>query len=54
VTFLTGAVGLSSWIISDINGVSIGPANTYFLEFEIATTKKLVEVIAFSDEPILG
>jgi len=32
----------------------LGPANTYFLEFEIAATKKLVEVIAVGDEPILG
>lgn len=54
MTFPINAVGLPSWIISDINGVSIGPANTYFLEFEIAATKKLVEVVAVGDEPILG
>lgn len=37
-----------------INRVSIGPADTHFLEFEIEATKKLVEVIAVGDETILG
>jgi len=49
-----GAERASTYNAVGINGVSIGPANTYFLEFEIATTKKLVEVIAVGDEPILG
>jgi len=49
-----GAECASTYNVVGMNGVSIGPANTYFLEFEIATTKKLVEVIAVGDEPILG
>jgi len=49
-----GAECASTYNVVGINGVSIGPANTYFLEFEIATTKKLVEVIAVGDKPILG
>jgi predicted aspartyl protease len=44
----------STYDVFGINGVPIGPADSYFLEFEIAGTKKLVEVIAVSDEPILG
>ncbi|MEA1964494.1 MAG: hypothetical protein U9O41_05130 [Candidatus Aerophobetes bacterium] len=43
----------SSYNVFGINGVSIGFANSYFLEFEITTTK-IVEVIAVGDEPILG
>ena len=49
-----GAERASTYNVVGINGVSIGPANTYFLEFEIVATKKLVEVIAVGDEPILG
>lgn len=49
-----GAERANTYNVVGINGVSIGPANTYFLEFEIAATKKLVEVIAVGDEPILG
>lgn len=37
-----------------INEVSIGACDTYFLEFEIAGSRKLLEVIAVGDEPILG
>jgi predicted aspartyl protease len=44
----------SSYDVLGINGVLIGPADSYFLEFEIASTKLLSEVIAVGDEPILG
>ncbi len=44
----------SSYNVSAINGVPIGPADSYFLEFEIASTKFMSEVIAVGDEPILG
>lgn len=49
-----GAERASTYDVFGINGVSIGPSDTYFLEFEIAATKKLAEVIAIGDEPILG
>lgn len=52
-----GAERASTYNVVGINGVLIGPADSYFLEFEIAatkTTKKLVEVIAVADELILG
>ena len=44
----------SSYDVLGINGVPIGPADSYFLEFEIASTKFMLEVIAVGDEPILG
>ena len=44
----------SSYDVFGINGVPIGPADSYFLEFEIASTKFMLEVIAVGDEPILG
>ena len=37
-----------------INRVFLGEVNSYFLEFEIASITKLIEVVAFGDEPILG
>jgi predicted aspartyl protease len=49
-----GAEYASSYDVFAINGLSIGSKDSYFLEFEIATTKKIVEVIAVGDEPILG
>jgi predicted aspartyl protease len=49
-----GAEPASCYDVFGINGKFIGPAESYFLEFEIAVTKKLVEVIAVSDDPILG
>ena len=49
-----GAEYASSYDVFAINGLSIGSKDSYFLEFEIATTKKIVEVIALGDEPILG
>jgi predicted aspartyl protease len=49
-----GAEPASTYEVFGINGVSIGLADTYFLEFEIQAAKKLVEVIAVGDEPILG
>lgn len=44
----------SSYDVFGINGVPIGPADSYFLEFEIESTKLMLEVIAVGDEPILG
>lgn len=44
----------SSYIVFGINNVPIGSHDSYFLEFEIETTKKLVEVIAVDDESIWG
>ena len=44
----------STYDVLGINGVPIGPADSYFLEFEIASTKLMSEVIAVGDEPILG
>lgn len=49
-----GGERASTYDVFGINRVPIGPADTYFLEFEIAATKKLAEVIAIGDEPILG
>lgn len=49
-----GAERASTYDVFGINGVYIGSFDTYFLEFEIAATKKLTEVIAIGDEPILG
>lgn len=40
--------------VGSINQVHIGSFNAYFLEFEIASTRKLVEVIAIGDQVILG
>jgi len=44
----------STYEVFGVNGVPIGFRDTYFLEFEIMATRKLVEVIAVGDEPILG
>lgn len=44
----------SSYNVRCINEVSIGLVDSYFLEFEIAGEKKMVEVIAVDDERILG
>lgn len=44
----------STYDVFAINGVSVGPSDSYFLEFELAGMKELVEVIAIGDEPILG
>lgn len=49
-----GGERASTYDVFGINRAPIGPADTYFLEFEIAATKKLAEVIAIGDEPILG
>ena len=49
-----GAKCASTYNVFGINRVSVGPADSYFLEFEVEATKKLVEVIAVGDEPILG
>jgi len=44
----------STYDIFAINGVLIGRSDSYFLEFELAGIKGLVEVIAIGDKPILG
>ena len=44
----------SRYDVFGINGIFISSTESYFLEFEIAGTKKLIEVIAVSDDPILG
>lgn len=44
----------SSYDIFGIDGVFIGSVESYFLEFEIEATIKLVEIIPVGDEPILG
>lgn len=49
-----GAERASTYNVFGVNGVFIGIADSYFLEFEIASTKKFVEVIGIGDEPILG
>lgn len=49
-----GAERASVHNVAGINGSPIGPADGYFLEFEIATKKRIYEVIAVGDEPILG
>lgn len=49
-----GAEPASTYDVFGIGRVSIGPCDTYFLEFEIAGTRKLVEVIGVGDEPVLG
>jgi predicted aspartyl protease len=49
-----GGERASTYNVFGVNGVLIGPADAYFLEFDIAAMKKLVEVIAVGDEPILG
>jgi predicted aspartyl protease len=49
-----GALSGSSRCISCITGERIPNVPSYFLEFEIANTIKLVEVVAVGDELILG
>lgn len=49
-----GAERASTHNVVGINEALIVHADSYFLEFEISGTKKLVEVIAVGDEPILG
>lgn len=44
----------STYHVFGINGVSIGLADSYFLELETAGRRNLVEVIGVGDEPILG
>ena len=61
ITCLPGAVvraiggePASAYDVVGIDETHIGPANSYFLEFEIASTKNLTEAIAIGDELILG
>jgi len=49
-----GGERASTYDVFGINRVPVVPADSYFLEFEVEATKKLVEVIAVGDEPILG
>jgi len=54
---LIDAVGgepAGTYSVFGISGVFIGSVNSYFLEFEIASTKRLTEVAAVGDEPIVG
>jgi predicted aspartyl protease len=49
-----GGEPASTYSVAGVNGTSLGPANSCFLEFEIASTKKVAEAISFGDELILG
>jgi len=49
-----GGEPASVYDIYGMNRVFIGSANSYFLEFEIGSATKLIEVLAIGDEPILG
>lgn len=49
-----GGEPASTYSVFGINGVFVALANSYFLEFEIASTKKLAEAVAVGDEAILG
>jgi predicted aspartyl protease len=49
-----GGEPVSTYNVVGIDNAHVGPANSYFLEFEIASIKKLAEVIAIGDELILG
>lgn len=49
-----GGEPASAYSVFGINEVSLGFVDSYFLEFEIASAKKLVEVLAIGDEPIVG
>jgi len=44
----------SSYDIQGPNKTLLGSFDSYFIEFEIATVKKIVEVVGFGVEPILG
>ena len=49
-----GGEPASTYSVFGINEVSLGSVDSYFLEFEITSAKKLVEVLAIGDEPIVG
>lgn len=49
-----GGEPASTYSVVGIGETNIGPATSYFLEFEIGTTKKTIEAIAIGDELILG
>jgi len=49
-----GGEPASTYAVYGIAGKYVGSANSYFLEFEISTTKMLIEVLAFGDEIVLG
>ena len=49
-----GAECASSYNVQGVNKEFIGSFDSYFIEIEIATIRKMVEVIGCGDEPILG
>ena len=49
-----GAEPAGTSLVVGANNTPIGYRDSYFLEFEIESTKKLVEVIAMGKEVILG
>ena len=49
-----GGEPASTYSVAGIGDTYIGSANSYFLEFEIGSTKKLIEAIAIGDELVLG
>lgn len=49
-----GGEPVSTYHIIGIGESHVGPANSYFLEFEVGTVKSFVEAIAIGDELILG
>ena len=49
-----GGEPISTYSVIGIDETNIGPANSYLLEFEIASIKKPAEAIAIGDELILG
>ncbi len=53
IIFALGAEKASTCLVSGIEG-DTDEYDTYFLEFEIVQSKKLVEVVAIGNIPILG
>ena len=49
-----GGEPAGSFAVRGVGGVFVGYANSYFLEVEMASVRRLVEVVAIGDEPILG
>lgn len=49
-----GAERVSTYRVVCLGGMVLGPADSYFVEFEIGTKAKIVEVIGVDDKPSLG
>ena len=49
-----GGEPASTYAVYGINDTFIGTADSYFVEFEIASIKKLTEAVAIGEEFILG